>query len=129
MAVLCETYWSIWLVRLDFWPVIVWSSCSQVNSQATLLFFGLVNEEVHENIFWPDLPYLTDEHGSELELMLRHSVLAIQGFISSALFASRCCVSGLLSDIYFQVNNDEDIMRTLTSDDNYVVRNLTQITC
>ncbi|KAJ8452768.1 hypothetical protein Cgig2_005104 [Carnegiea gigantea] len=92
----------------------------EVNSQATLLFSGLVNEEVHENIFWPDLPYLTDEHGSELELTLLHSVLAIQGFISSALFASRCCVSGLLSDIYFQVNNDEDIMRTLTSDDNYV---------
>lgn len=58
----------------------------EVNSQATLLFSGLVNEEVHENVFWPDLPYLTDEHGN----------------------------------IYFQVNNDEDIMQTLTSDDNYV---------
>jgi len=90
------------------------------------MFSGLIkDEEVYENIFWPDLPYLTDEHGSELVLMLRHSLLTIQDCISSALFASQCCVSCLFSDIYFQVNNDEDIMQTLTSDDNYVLRNLT----
>ncbi|KAK9103735.1 hypothetical protein Sjap_020989 [Stephania japonica] len=37
----------------------------EVNGQATLMLSGLINDEVHENIFWPDLPYLTDEHGSE----------------------------------------------------------------
>ncbi|XP_074281733.1 uncharacterized protein At3g49140-like [Silene latifolia] len=58
----------------------------EVNSEATLMFSGLINDEVYENIFWPELPYLTDEHGN----------------------------------VYFQVNNDEDIMQTLTSDNNYV---------
>ncbi|XP_051138247.1 uncharacterized protein At3g49140-like isoform X2 [Andrographis paniculata] len=36
----------------------------EVNSKATLMFSGTVNEDVHENIFWPDLPYVTDEHGN-----------------------------------------------------------------
>ncbi|XP_027163575.1 uncharacterized protein At3g49140-like isoform X1 [Coffea eugenioides] len=58
----------------------------EVNSKATLMFSSLVNEQVHENIFWPDLPYVTDEHGN----------------------------------IYFQVKHDEDILQTLSSDDNLV---------
>ncbi|PKI63499.1 hypothetical protein CRG98_016166, partial [Punica granatum] len=58
----------------------------EVNSKATLLFSGVVGDEVHENILWPDLPYATDEHGN----------------------------------IYFQVNNDEDIMRALASDTHMV---------
>ncbi|GFP81022.1 uncharacterized protein at3g49140 [Phtheirospermum japonicum] len=36
----------------------------EVNSKAALMFSGMVNEEIHENIFWPDLPYVTDEHGN-----------------------------------------------------------------
>ncbi|XP_024987381.1 uncharacterized protein At3g49140-like [Cynara cardunculus var. scolymus] len=36
----------------------------EVNSKAMLMFSGLVSNGVHENIFWPDLPYVTDEHGS-----------------------------------------------------------------
>ncbi|KAH6783995.1 hypothetical protein C2S52_008954 [Perilla frutescens var. hirtella] len=36
----------------------------EVNSKTTLMFSGVINEEVHENIFWPDLPYVTDEHGN-----------------------------------------------------------------
>ncbi|KAL7146253.1 hypothetical protein ABFS83_06G028100 [Erythranthe nasuta] len=36
----------------------------EVNSKATLMFSGMVSDEVHENIFWPDLPYVTDEHGN-----------------------------------------------------------------
>ncbi|KAK1276304.1 hypothetical protein QJS04_geneDACA010056 [Acorus gramineus] len=35
----------------------------EVNSKATLLFSGLVDDEVQENIICPELPYLTDEHG------------------------------------------------------------------
>eukprot|EP00262_Sarcandra_glabra_P002510 TRINITY_DN1286_c4_g1_i1.p1 TRINITY_DN1286_c4_g1~~TRINITY_DN1286_c4_g1_i1.p1 ORF type:complete len:498 (+),score=94.18 TRINITY_DN1286_c4_g1_i1:135-1496(+) len=35
----------------------------EVNSKATLMFSGVIHDEVHENIFWPDLPYVTDEHG------------------------------------------------------------------
>ncbi|OVA16952.1 hypothetical protein BVC80_737g27 [Macleaya cordata] len=58
----------------------------EVNSKATLMFSGLIDDQVHENIFWPDLPYLTDEHGN----------------------------------IYFEVNEDEDILKTLTSENNYV---------
>ncbi|KAL7003490.1 hypothetical protein U1Q18_004644, partial [Sarracenia purpurea var. burkii] len=36
----------------------------EVNSKATLMFSDFLNDEVHENIFWPDLPYVTDEHGN-----------------------------------------------------------------
>ncbi|GKB81108.1 hypothetical protein Tco_0948003, partial [Tanacetum coccineum] len=36
----------------------------EVNSKAMLMFSGLVGDGVHENIFWPDLPYVTDEHGN-----------------------------------------------------------------
>ncbi|KAK1323220.1 Uncharacterized protein QJS10_CPA02g00692 [Acorus calamus] len=35
----------------------------EVNRKATLLFSGLVDDEVQENIICPELPYLTDEHG------------------------------------------------------------------
>ncbi|KAL2922084.1 hypothetical protein RDABS01_013575 [Bienertia sinuspersici] len=41
----------------------------EVNSKATLMFSGMINDEVHENIFWPDLPYLTDEHGNTKEIL------------------------------------------------------------
>ncbi|KAM5557449.1 uncharacterized protein ABKV19_024701 [Rosa sericea] len=36
----------------------------EVNSKATLMFSSLINDEVHENIMCPDLPYVTDEHGN-----------------------------------------------------------------
>ena len=60
------------------WTANYWSSNSrndvdckraafcQVNSKAMLMFSGLLGDGVHENIFWPDLPYVTDEHGSKL---------------------------------------------------------------
>ncbi|KAJ7969869.1 Pentatricopeptide repeat (PPR) superfamily protein [Quillaja saponaria] len=54
----------------------------EVNSKATLM----INDEVHDNIICPDLPYSTDEHGN----------------------------------VYFQVNNGEDVFRSLTSENNYV---------
>ncbi|KAF7813040.1 uncharacterized protein G2W53_034016 [Senna tora] len=59
----------------------------EVNSKATLMFSNLINDEAHENIIWPDLPYLTDEHGN----------------------------------IYFQVKSGEDIMQSLTSENNFVL--------
>lgn len=49
-----------------FWIVnIVHSLRVQVNSKATLMFSNLINDEVHENIIWPEVPYVTDEHGSK----------------------------------------------------------------
>ncbi|CAA2967501.1 uncharacterized protein At3g49140-like [Olea europaea subsp. europaea] len=36
----------------------------EMNSKATLMFSGFVSDEIHENIFWPDLPYVTDEYGN-----------------------------------------------------------------
>ncbi|XP_074372300.1 uncharacterized protein At3g49140-like isoform X2 [Apium graveolens] len=36
----------------------------EVNSKALLMFSGLLSDEVHENIFWPDIPYVTDENGN-----------------------------------------------------------------
>ncbi|RWV91779.1 hypothetical protein GW17_00045898 [Ensete ventricosum] len=42
----------------------LWCSChAQVNSRATLIFTGFIDEEVHENIILPYVPYLTDEYG------------------------------------------------------------------
>ncbi|KAK7270459.1 hypothetical protein RIF29_23614 [Crotalaria pallida] len=58
----------------------------QVNSKATMVFSVLLNDEYHENVIWPDLPYLTDEHGN----------------------------------IYFQMKNGEDVLQSLTSENNYV---------
>ncbi|XVE58461.1 hypothetical protein DITRI_Ditri04bG0171300 [Diplodiscus trichospermus] len=58
----------------------------EVNSKATLMFTGMVDDQVHENIMWPDLPYITDEHGS----------------------------------VYFQVKSDEDILQSLTVENNFV---------
>ena len=42
----------------------------QVNSKATLMFTGMIDDEVHENIMWPDLPYVTDEHGSKFTILI-----------------------------------------------------------
>ncbi|MBA0678109.1 hypothetical protein Goari_019471 [Gossypium aridum] len=58
----------------------------QVNSKATVMFTGMINDEVHENIMWPDLPYATDEHGN----------------------------------VYLQVKSDEDILQSLTVENNFV---------
>jgi hypothetical protein len=30
-----------------------------------MVFSTYINDDFHENIVWPDLPYLTDEHGSK----------------------------------------------------------------
>jgi len=35
----------------------------EVSNNATLIFSGIVDNEVHENIVWPDLQYVTDGHG------------------------------------------------------------------
>ncbi|CAD5178498.1 unnamed protein product [Musa acuminata subsp. malaccensis] len=58
----------------------------EVNSKATVIFTGFIDEEVDENIIWPYVPYLTDEYG----------------------------------DIYFEVNNEKEILQTLISDDKLV---------
>ncbi|KAF5179557.1 Pentatricopeptide repeat (PPR) superfamily protein [Thalictrum thalictroides] len=58
----------------------------EVNSKATLMFSGLIDDQFPDSIFWPDLPYLTDEHGN----------------------------------IYFEVKDNEDLLQTLTNDNNYV---------
>lgn len=39
----------------------------QVNSKATLMFSGMIDGEVHDNVVWPEVPYVTDEHGGMLE--------------------------------------------------------------
>lgn len=37
----------------------------QVNKKGTLMLSGLLGIGVHENILWPDIPYVTDQHGSK----------------------------------------------------------------
>lgn len=58
----------------------------EVNYKAILMFSGQNDEEIHENVIWPDLPYTTNEKG----------------------------------DVYFAVNNNEDILQTLIGDDKIV---------
>ncbi|KAJ0099105.1 hypothetical protein Patl1_20230 [Pistacia atlantica] len=75
-----------WFAYLMF-PVVY---RGQVNSKATLMITNLINDEVDDNVIWPDLPYVTDEHGN----------------------------------IYFQVKHEEDILQSLTSENNIMVWNL-----
>ncbi|URE06143.1 hypothetical protein MUK42_16187 [Musa troglodytarum] len=35
----------------------------KANSKATIMFSRFIDDEVHENIIWPEFPYLTDEQG------------------------------------------------------------------
>ncbi|KAG9443860.1 hypothetical protein H6P81_015200 [Aristolochia fimbriata] len=58
----------------------------EANSKATLMFSGAVGDEDTQSIFWPELSYITDEHG----------------------------------DLYFEVQNDEDILRSLSAENNSV---------
>ncbi|XP_009589586.1 uncharacterized protein At3g49140-like isoform X2 [Nicotiana tomentosiformis] len=56
------------------------------NSEATLMFSSAVSDVMHANIFWPDLPYTTDE----------------------------------LGNVYFQVKNDEDVLKNPTEEESVV---------
>ncbi|CAN8268230.1 unnamed protein product [Cochlearia groenlandica] len=58
----------------------------EVNNKGTLMLTGSIGDGVHENILWPDIPYITDQNGN----------------------------------LYFQVKEDEDVMQSVTSDNNYV---------
>ncbi|ESQ45625.1 hypothetical protein EUTSA_v10010311mg [Eutrema salsugineum] len=58
----------------------------EVNNKGTLMLTGSIGDGVHENILWPDIPYITDQNGN----------------------------------LYFQVKEDEDIMQSVTSENNYV---------
>ncbi|TXG71023.1 hypothetical protein EZV62_005958 [Acer yangbiense] len=40
------------------------NDCVNVNNKATLMISHIFNDEVHENVLWPDLPYVTDEYGN-----------------------------------------------------------------
>jgi hypothetical protein len=59
----------------------------EVNNKGTLMLTGSIGDGVHENILWPDIPYITDQNGN----------------------------------LYFQVKEDEDVMQSVTSENNYVV--------
>ncbi|CAD5325274.1 unnamed protein product [Arabidopsis thaliana] len=58
----------------------------EVNNKGTLMLTGSIGDGVHENILWPDIPYITDQNGN----------------------------------LYFQVKEDEDVMQSVTSENNYV---------
>ncbi|KAM3376041.1 hypothetical protein P3S68_014755 [Capsicum galapagoense] len=58
----------------------------EVNSKATLMFSSAISDVMHANVFWPDLPYTTDE----------------------------------LGNVYFQVKNDEDVLKNPTTEENVV---------
>lgn len=57
----------------------------QVNSKATLMFSSSISDEVHENIILPDLPCVTDEHGSKSSIgrFACHNYIFISGQTSS----------------------------------------------
>lgn len=83
------------------------------------MFSGLLSDEVHENIFWPDLPYVTDENGSKfIDIML---MLLVPWVVWYYVIVLKDVPFVFQSDIYFQVKNDEDILQTLTAEDTLVV--------
>lgn len=83
------------------------------------MFSGLLSDEVHENIFWPDLPYVTDENGSKLiDIMV---MLLVPWIVWYYVIVLKNVPFVFQSDIYFQVKNDEDILQTLTAEDTLVV--------
>ncbi|KAF9618036.1 hypothetical protein IFM89_039433 [Coptis chinensis] len=45
-------------------PAEITRTLIEVNSKATLMFSGLIDDQLPDTVFWPDLPYLTDEHGT-----------------------------------------------------------------
>lgn len=40
----------------------------QVNNKGTLMLTGSIGDGVHENILWPDIPYITDQNGSKRKI-------------------------------------------------------------
>ncbi|KAE8729957.1 hypothetical protein F3Y22_tig00003041pilonHSYRG00335 [Hibiscus syriacus] len=72
-----------------------------VNSKATVMFSGIFNGEVHENIMWLDLPYATDEHGST-NLVSRFGTTKIMQEIKLS------GLSEIDDDINFEDENDDD---------------------
>lgn len=91
-----------------------------MNTKATLLFSGMINDEIHENILWPELPYVTDEHGGGL-LTFSTSMMIYNLYREATIFLSKFSMCWCLADIYFPVTDNEDILQTLASDSNVVV--------
>lgn len=91
-----------------------------MNSKATLLFSGMIDNAIHENIFLSDLSYLTDEHGGKLNVNQSFPPFSKEfpWILPFFFFKCLCCI---LSDIYFEVNLDEDLLQTLTADEKLVV--------
>ena len=58
------------------------------------MFSNLINEEAHENIIWPDIPYLTDEHGSKWRQGVSHLCVLLNfivfGWLNRPLNAVHC---------------------------------------
>ena len=44
------------------------------------MFAGLINDEVQENIIWPELPYVTDAHGS-MSYILEFTILKLKAIL------------------------------------------------
>ncbi|XP_010421214.1 PREDICTED: uncharacterized protein At3g49140-like isoform X1 [Camelina sativa] len=45
-------------------PPVTARTIIEVNKKGTLMLSGLLGIGVHENILWPDIPYVTDQHGN-----------------------------------------------------------------
>ncbi|GER51047.1 pentatricopeptide repeat (PPR) superfamily protein [Striga asiatica] len=59
----------------------------EVNSKGTLMFSGVDNEEISENIFWQDFPYVTDEHGNVyFQVKTNEDILQKQNLTSEETF-------------------------------------------
>ncbi|KAG7013268.1 hypothetical protein SDJN02_26026, partial [Cucurbita argyrosperma subsp. argyrosperma] len=64
-----------------YWDNFSFLDIDHVNSKATLMFVGLINDEVQENIIWPELPYVTDEHGN-IYFQVKNTEEAMQNLTS-----------------------------------------------
>ncbi|CAH8342476.1 unnamed protein product [Eruca vesicaria subsp. sativa] len=45
-------------------PAVTARTIIEVNKKGTLMLSGLLGIGLHENILWPDIPYVTDQHGN-----------------------------------------------------------------
>lgn len=81
----------------------------------------MIDDEIHEDILWPELPYVTDEQGSEYATATLFKLIYPSFTWLSCMKKSMFSLFWHFADIYFQVNNDEDIIQTLASESNVLV--------
>lgn len=91
---------------------------AQVNNNATVMISTLIDDGVHERIILPEFPYLTDENGGIYAAGYLGPIICATVIFLPLIF---CTCGNLLSDIYFEVDNDDAVMESIMGDDKIAV--------